>query len=249
MVFELMCSIMGYCGQGMPLEKFREGFARTRSRGPDDSGLSTRGRGCWHFTGWPLWAPSRKGCSPLGRDGDFLVCNGEIYGFRPMKKELEEKGYTFQSGSDCEILLPLYREYGFDMFAKLDAEFAMVLYDGGPASSSPPGTPSASGPCSTGKMTEGDALCQRGQEPGGPVPEGRPLPAGALLRRGEVRLLPGRDPGEKGVLRQPGTPSAGTSGKSSLPALPSGWIPTCPWGSSSAAAWIPPWCAPWRPSS
>ena len=34
------------------------------------------------------------------------------------------------SGSDCEILLPLYREYGVDMFAMLDAEFACILYDG-----------------------------------------------------------------------------------------------------------------------
>jgi asparagine synthase (glutamine-hydrolysing) len=38
-------------------------------------------------------------------------------------------GYRFKSGSDCEIILPLYREYGLDMFAKLDAEFAMIIYD------------------------------------------------------------------------------------------------------------------------
>ena len=36
---------------------------------------------------------------------------------------------TFQSGSDCELLLPLYREYGLDMFSMLDAEFALILYD------------------------------------------------------------------------------------------------------------------------
>ena len=130
MVFELMCSIMGYCGQGMPLEKFREGFARTRSRGPDDSRIIDTGKGLLAFHRLAIMGPQPEGMQPFGRDGDFLVCNGEIYGFRPMKKELEEKGYTFQSGSDCEILLPLYREYGFEMFAKLDAEFAMVLYDG-----------------------------------------------------------------------------------------------------------------------
>ena len=38
--------------------------------------------------------------------------------------------YTFVSDSDCEILLPLYKEYGTDMFAMLDAEFACILYDG-----------------------------------------------------------------------------------------------------------------------
>lgn len=40
------------------------------------------------------------------------------------------KGYTFKSGSDCEILLPMYKEYGTDMFAMLDAEFACIIYDG-----------------------------------------------------------------------------------------------------------------------
>ncbi len=54
-----------------------------------------------------------------------MVCNGEIYGFRALKRQLEEKGYSFHSGSDCEILLPLYREYGLEMFARLDAEFAL----------------------------------------------------------------------------------------------------------------------------
>ena len=39
------------------------------------------------------------------------------------------RGYTFRSGSDCELLLPLYREYGLDMFSMLDAEFALILYD------------------------------------------------------------------------------------------------------------------------
>ena len=40
-----------------------------------------------------------------------------------------QKGYTFLSESDCEILLPLYEEMGTDMFATLDAEYALVLYD------------------------------------------------------------------------------------------------------------------------
>src|SRR5699024_2532928 len=62
------------------------------------------------------------------------VCNGELYGFRKMKKQLEEKGYRFQSGSDCELLLPLWREYGTEMFSLLDAEFALVLYDAPSAS-------------------------------------------------------------------------------------------------------------------
>ncbi|MGN1052707.1 MAG: nitrilase-related carbon-nitrogen hydrolase, partial [Candidatus Scatosoma sp.] len=61
---------------------------------------------------------------------NVLVCNGEIYGFRKMKSALIEKGYTFKSDSDCEILLPLYKEYGLKTFSMLDAEYALILYDG-----------------------------------------------------------------------------------------------------------------------
>lgn len=68
---------------------------------------------------------------PFELDGSYVVCNGEIYGFEKIKKELEEKyGYTFKSGSDCEILLPMYREYGTEMFGMLDAEYALIIYDG-----------------------------------------------------------------------------------------------------------------------
>ena len=72
---------------------------------------------------------SPSGMQPFELDGSFVVCNGEIYGFEQFKEQLSEK-YTFQSESDCEILLPLYREYKTDMFAMLDAEFACIIYDG-----------------------------------------------------------------------------------------------------------------------
>ena len=72
---------------------------------------------------------TEAGMQPFELDGDMVVCNGELYGFRPLKRQLTEKGYEFKSGSDCEIILPLYREYGLSMFAKLDAEFAMIIYD------------------------------------------------------------------------------------------------------------------------
>ena len=71
-----------------------------------------------------------RGMQPFARSSRAVVCNGEIYGFRKIKKELEAKGYRFAGDSDCELLLPLYEEYGTDMFARLDAEFALILYDG-----------------------------------------------------------------------------------------------------------------------
>ena len=63
------------------------------------------------------------------QDGSYVVCNGELYGFSKEKAELEKEGYSFKSDSDCEIILPLYEKYGLDMFRRLDAEFAIIIYD------------------------------------------------------------------------------------------------------------------------
>ncbi|MBQ4382156.1 MAG: hypothetical protein II794_05415, partial [Oscillospiraceae bacterium] len=61
----------------------------------------------------------------------FLVCMLlGLFQAGKLREELRQKGYTFRSDSDCEILLPLYFEYGTDMFSMLDAEFACVIYDG-----------------------------------------------------------------------------------------------------------------------
>ena len=125
-----MCSIIGYCGPVADSEAFQRGFDRTRSRGPDDSRVVPVGEGLLGFHRLAIMGLTPEGMQPFGLEGSYAVCNGEIYGFEKLKQELAEKGYTFQSGSDCELLLPLYREYGTDMFAMLDAEFACILYDG-----------------------------------------------------------------------------------------------------------------------
>lgn len=108
---------------------FQAGFDRTKSRGPDDSRIIQAGNGLLGFHRLAIMGLTPEGMQPFELEGSYAVCNGEIYGFEKQKRELEEKGYVFHSGSDCEILLPLYREYGADMFAMLDAEFACILYD------------------------------------------------------------------------------------------------------------------------
>ena len=124
-----MCSIMTYEGKEISQEKFRKFFDRTISRGPDDTRVLYTGNGLMGFHRLAIMGLTEQGMQPFELHGNKLVCNGEIYGFRPIKKELMEKGYQFVSDSDCEILLPMYEEYELDMFAKLDAEFAMVIYD------------------------------------------------------------------------------------------------------------------------
>ena len=124
-----MCSIMGYCGSCADLSLFRSCFDQTISRGPDDSRVLEIGGGLLAFHRLAIMGLTPEGMQPFTLDSSAVVCNGEIYGYEKLKEQLSEK-YTFQSGSDCEVLLPLYREYGVDMFQMLDAEFALILYDG-----------------------------------------------------------------------------------------------------------------------
>ena len=120
---------MGYCDLCDTYSSFKEGFDKTVSRGPDDSRIIDTGKGLLGFHRLSIMGLSPEGMQPFELDGSYAVCNGEIYGFEKIKEELSKK-YTFKSGSDCEIILPMYKEYGTDMFAMLDAEFAMIIYDG-----------------------------------------------------------------------------------------------------------------------
>lgn len=125
-----MCSIMGYIGSRLSDDDFKLGFERTVSRGPDMSRIINLNNGLLGFHRLAIMGLTDKGMQPFTYKNNMLVCNGEIYGFRPIKDELMQKGYAFESDSDCEILLPLYELYGTEMFKMLDAEFALIIYDG-----------------------------------------------------------------------------------------------------------------------
>ena len=147
-----MCSIFGLCRYAAPYADVQNALRKTRSRGPDESRIVNTGNGWLGFNRLSIMGLTEEGMQPFlyGQMRTYspseltesesgyvppegcetvLVCNGEIYGFRPVKDELEKKGYSFISDSDCEILPALYEEYGTGMFRMLDAEFAMILYD------------------------------------------------------------------------------------------------------------------------
>lgn len=124
-----MCSIMGYCSRSAAFDVFMKGFEKTISRGPDDTRVVETGDGLLGFHRLSIMGLTPSGMQPFKYGNSYVVCNGEIYGFEKLKEELSVK-YTFESESDCEILLPLYQEYGTDMFDMIDAEFACIIYDG-----------------------------------------------------------------------------------------------------------------------
>ncbi len=125
-----MCSIMGYCDSRADRAVFEQGFVQTVSRGPDESRVVDTGHGLLGFHRLAIMGLTPAGMQPFALDGSYAVCNGELYGFRAQREILKAKGYTFAGDSDCEILLPMYREYGVKLFSMLDAEFACILYDG-----------------------------------------------------------------------------------------------------------------------
>ena len=147
-----MCSIMGYCSKDGDWPALQEALKRTVSRGPDDTRTVDTGNGWIGFNRLSIMGTTDEGMQPfvyrnrttclaselsetemgycVPDDSEIvLACNGEIYGFRKIREELLQKGYQFISGSDCEILPALYKEYGTDLFRMLDAEFALILYD------------------------------------------------------------------------------------------------------------------------
>jgi len=59
----------------------------------------------------------------------WVVCNGEIYNYRELRKEFEQRGYPFQTHSDCELIIALYERHGERLIEHLRGMFAFGLWD------------------------------------------------------------------------------------------------------------------------
>ncbi len=102
---------------------------RLRHRGPDWSGIYVDGSCILAHErlsivdpqsgGQPLYSPDRR---------QVLAVNGEIYNHRDIRARFAGK-YPFATGSDCEVILALYREKGIDFLEDLNGIFAFALYD------------------------------------------------------------------------------------------------------------------------
>ena len=130
-----MCGIAGIFHPDVPkpvdpalVEAMTDALAH---RGPDGSGVWTApGVGLGHRR-LAIIDLSEKGAQPmLSPDGrEAITYNGEIYNFRDVRAELEEKGFAFRSESDTEVILAAWRQWGPDCLAKFNGMFTIALYD------------------------------------------------------------------------------------------------------------------------
>jgi hypothetical protein len=107
------------------------GMTRTVAlRGPDDEGLWTGPRLALGHRRLAVIDPPNGHQPMVAPDGAAVLSfGGEIYNFRELRAELSAAGHRFRTGTDTEVLLAAYRQWGRDMLARLNGMFAFALWD------------------------------------------------------------------------------------------------------------------------
>jgi asparagine synthase (glutamine-hydrolysing) len=128
-----MCGIIGVFDLKVSAEELRPQVLamskKVRHRGPDWSGIFCCEKAILAHERLAIVDPT-SGSQPLrSEDGNLiLTVNGEIYNHLELRKQLKNN-YNFQTNSDCEVILALYREHGINFIDRLSGIFAFALYD------------------------------------------------------------------------------------------------------------------------
>lgn len=124
-----MRPIMGFCGTCSDITDFTKGLMQAAPRGHGESRIVDVGCGLLGYRRRASGEHPAVELQPLTLDGSCAVCSGDFVSYGGLRAGLQARGYTFRSRCDCELLLPLYREYGVNMFGMLNGEFAVILFD------------------------------------------------------------------------------------------------------------------------
>lgn len=136
------------------LEAVRRMAGAIVHRGPDDEGVYAGERAVIGMRRLSIIDLS-GGHQPIANEDETLwvVCNGEIYNFQSVRAGLERAGHRFRTGSDVEVLLHLYEEYGDRFLDHVSGMFAVALWDAKRERLSSRATGSASSRCTTRRST------------------------------------------------------------------------------------------------
>ena len=129
-----MCGIVGHISNNgvVKLKEVETACQLLAHRGPDGrNSVLIDNHMAFGHTRLSFLDLSEKGKQPMFNNAKNLCItfNGEIYNYLEIKKELEST-YDFVSGSDTEVILAAYQEWGLAMIDKLEGMFAMAIYDG-----------------------------------------------------------------------------------------------------------------------
>lgn len=131
-----MCGICGSIGRadGALIERMTRTLAH---RGPDGEGIEVfpSESGSVPVTlghrRLSIIDPTERGTQPMSYgDGRYWITfNGEIYNYRELRRELEDRGFTFKTETDTEVLLASFVEHGPDMLDRINGIFAFGIWD------------------------------------------------------------------------------------------------------------------------
>ncbi|MGJ8656470.1 MAG: asparagine synthase (glutamine-hydrolyzing) [Akkermansiaceae bacterium] len=124
-----MCAIFGWYGSDSQ-DKLLLMADTMRHRGPDGDGYMHTPLAALGMTRLAILDVS-NGQQPFHtNDGKIsVVCNGEIYNFKELKRELESLGYQFQTQCDVEIIPAAYQQWGGNFLQRLNGMFAIAIFD------------------------------------------------------------------------------------------------------------------------
>ncbi len=126
-----MCGIFTYIGNSLTWSDLEKNFNKINYRGPDNSSVKKIGDNVlFSFHRLAIMGISVKGNQPLSHPTEkniSLICNGEIYNYKILAKKY---GFILETGSDCEIILHMYKKFGIKKTVEaLDGVFMLVLFD------------------------------------------------------------------------------------------------------------------------
>jgi asparagine synthase (glutamine-hydrolysing) len=127
-----MCGIAGWLGYLPQSRNYAGRMALAlRHRGPDGSGVRSWPEATIVHTRLSIIDLSPAGAQPMANEDEtvWTVFNGEIYNFRELRHDLEQRGHIFKGRSDGEVLPHLYEEEGSMFVTRLKGMFALAVYD------------------------------------------------------------------------------------------------------------------------
>ena len=131
LVTSFMCGISGGVGASAPSKGLLDAQLKSiEHRGPDDSGTYLNQEISLGMCRLAI-VEIAAGKQPASDTSEkiHIVWNGEIYNYRELRTELEQRGIHFRDSSESEVVINLYLEFGLDFINKLNGMFAIAIHD------------------------------------------------------------------------------------------------------------------------